>query len=839
MVTEANALITPVCSTIKLTAERLDKARAACGRITPLWPLKHFVATNPFIGLTDRPFIEVCDLMRRVAEGGMLMPTAYFREQWESGRLCAGDLSDALAQAAVSFPEPWKTRAADLTVEGLHEWISQPSSAHASASDSLVSTVAEAIDRVKGTQWKTLIIEEISRFCAAYYDAGQSAWRLPWQDRPLFEAWRAEASLDASLESLGLRGFRRFVAEIPEDAAMAIDWSLDQLGFQVENVEDFLHRQLMDIRGWAGTVQHRVRENAMRGREDESLLHLLAIRLAYDVALAKRGEAHDLSPVWQKVQQSSERDCRSLLAHALWHLAFENAWQRELFGKLSGKSSAVPPAASARKAAQAVFCIDVRSEVFRRALESVSPDIETLGFAGFFGLPIEYLPFGQRHGSAQCPVLLTPTFRIRETPRYASLVEEEVALRGQRFGKRISYAWNSFKTSAVSCFSFVETAGLAFAPKLVRDAFFQRALTTGTNLGPTLDYSSTTKTGLELADRIKLALGMLRHMGLLDNFARLVLLCGHGSGTVNNPYGSGLDCGACGGHTGEANARIGAAILNDPGVRAALISHGICIPADTWFLAGLHNTTTDDVTLFDLDDAPASHGADLAVLASALAAAGHGTRRERALLLDLGGAPAAQLDMRVRERSRDWAQVRPEWGLAGNAAFIVAPRERTRGVDLGGRAFLHNYNAAADVDNSTLELIMTAPMVVTNWINLQYYASTVNNSVFGSGNKVLHNVVGTLGVCLGNGGDLQTGLPLQSLHDGERWIHEPHRLNVIIEAPRERVAAVIAKHESVRHLVDHGWLHLFVWEEDASVIWRYRPGSNWHRIDGGGAGRWV
>lgn len=828
MITET---ATPILPNATTTADRLDKARAACRRMPPLWPLKHFVAVNPFLGLAERPFIEACNLLRRIADGGMLMPAAYFREQWETGRILPNDLAEALAHAADTFPEPWKSEATDLTVEALQEWIKRPLSPDANDGVAPILTVAETLDHAKGTQWNFLIIEEIARFCAAYHDAGQSAWRLPWQGQPLFAAWQAESTLDAGPESLGLRGFRAFVAELPKDAATAIDWSLDQLGFENENVEDFFHRQLMSIRGWAGAVQYRVRENAMRGQEDESLLHLLAIRLAYDVALSKSVAAAGLSPAWREFRPSSESECRDLLTHALWHSAFEHAGQRELLGKLAGKSYAASSSENARKAAQAVFCIDVRSEVFRRALESVSPNIETLGFAGFFGLPIEYLPFGQRNGGAQCPVLLTPAFRIRETPRGVTPAEEEAALRTQRFGKRIGYAWNSFKTSAVSCFSFVETAGLAFAPKLVRDAFLQPAVAEGINLSPTLDPSPATGTGLELNERVQLALGALRHMGLTDHFARIVLLCGHGSRTVNNPYGSGLDCGACGGHTGEANARVGAAILNDPNVRAELVPHGIRIPSDTWFLAGLHNTTTDDVTLFDRDAAPASHGADVTALESALAAAGQTTRSDRAPLLDLDGTPAAQVDTRVRERSRDWAQVRPEWGLAGNAAFIVAPRERTRGVNLGGRAFLHNYNAKADAENRTLELIMTAPMVVTNWINLQYYASTVNNAVFGSGNKVLHNVVGTQGVCLGNGGDLQSGLPLQSVHDGERWIHEPHRLNVLIEAPREKIAAVIAKHESVRQLVDHGWLHLFAWEEEARVVWRYRPGVNWERID--------
>jgi uncharacterized protein YbcC (UPF0753/DUF2309 family) len=176
-----------------------------------------------------------------------------------------------------------------------------------------------------------------------------------------------------------------------------------------------------------------------------------------------------------------------------------------------------------------------------------------------------------------------------------------------------------------------------------------------------------------------------------------------------------------------------------------------------------------------------------------------------------------------QRRANDGAQTRPEWGLAGNAAFIIAPRATTLGVDLGGRAFLHDYEAELDSDGSILELLMTAPMVVTNWINWQYHGSTCEPLYYGSGNKVLHNVVGGhIGVFEGNGGDLRTGLSKQSLHNGKVWVHEPLRLTVVIEAPRDRIERVLAKHDAVRQLVEHGWLHLWHMNEGLS---RYASGA--------------
>jgi uncharacterized protein len=820
----------PVSAPATAAADWLELARAACRRVPPLWPLHSFVAVNPFLGLAGKPFAEVCELMNGIQHGSMVMSCDYFREQLARGRITRSDLADAIAQhGATTTPAP------------LVAWLANPVLSEVSR----VLTVADAVS-APGRDWNALVTEEISKWCAAYFDDTQSAWRMPWKKLPLYAAWRQAAAVDATPELLGLAGFRAYVAALPDNAADAVAPLMERLQVRPAGAMDYLHRVLISLPGWSGYAQQRAWEGARHGRTDEPVLELLAVRLAFEAALLKQFDSPRLREFWTGGDNEALSALSEMTRHLLlWHTALELGYQRELCAKLLGaaRTNATAPARSARPKLQAAFCIDVRSEALRSSLENLSSEIQTIGFAGFFGMPIEYVPFGQRHGNAQLPVLFAPKYRVREQLTGAAAGGEKQAWQRKQLGRRLAHSWNAFKTSAVSCFSFVQTAGLGYAWKLAQDGwqFGARSGAGGCSdcaapqLHPhrhdaSVHEHAPADTGIPPEDQVQLAYGALKNMGLTANFAPLVLLCGHASNTTNNPYAASLHCGACGGHTGDANARVAAALLNQPAVRVGLAARGIHIPEDTLFVAGLHDTTTDQVTLLDLDHAPTTHFPALAEVRGWLYEAETKTRVHRAAALGCGHADEPELERQALARSRDWSQTRPEWGLAGNAAFIAAPRARTRGLNLHGRVFLHDYTHAADTDKATLELILTAPVIVANWINLQYYASTVNNRLWGSGNKVIHNVVGAFGVQQGNGGDLQTGLPLQSLHDGERWVHEPLRLSVFIEAPRADIEAVLARQANVRELVENQWLHLFALEDHGASIQRRQPGGGWEAM---------
>ena len=809
-------------------------AERACRRIAPLFPLQSFVAVNPFLGLAEKPLEDAAALMARVAGARLTMPRAFYRDALASGRVTVDDIREALAASPAGVGAPSEAEAIVAALKVPEAEAARPAP---------LPTVAGVAAAVTGRDWDGFVTERLSAFAADAFDAGQASWPAPWRDRGLLAAWRANARVDRTPEIAGIAEFRGVVAALPDRAEDLLAAAATRLGLPERALPDYFHRLLITVGGWAGHARWRLWQAELAGGTDRTLVELLAARAAFEVALYEAFRARTgFVAAWEGARAGFEAasdprpaTAAALATDAVLQLALERAWQRELFEKLAA-GPAAPPVRPVRPAVQAVFCIDVRSEVFRRALESATPEVETGGFAGFFGIPAAVVPFGEATASARCPVLLRPSLLVCEEPAGPGGADGP-RQRQQRFarleGAKIwGASWQAFRTAAVSAFTFVETAGLSYAGRLLArtlPAPRSRARTGGGKAATALATAFALQTAeaapLAVTARVDLAEGVLRAMSMTGGFARLVLLAGHGATTENNPYAHGLDCGACGGQSGEVSARVAAALFNDPAVRQGLRGRGIDIPADTLFVAGLHDTTTDTVTLYGAGDAAHSHSADLARLSGWLAVAGRRARAERAALL--GIAPGRAVDAAVVARSTDWSQVRPEWGLARCAAFIAAPRERTLGRGLDGRVFLHSYDWRADRDFATLKLILTAPVIVASWINLQYYASSVDNRVFGSGNKVLHNVVGTLGVLEGTGGDLRTGLPWQSVHGGAGLVHEPLRLTVLVEAPVAAINAVIESHEGLRQLVDNGWLHLLAVNADGAVAHRYVGGLAW------------
>ncbi|MEO5730260.1 MAG: putative inorganic carbon transporter subunit DabA, partial [Byssovorax sp.] len=308
----------------------------------------------------------------------------------------------------------------------------------------------------------------------------------------------------------------------------------------------------------------------------------------------------------------------------------------------------------------------------------------------------------------------------------------------------------------------------------------------------------------ELAARL---LGTLENMGLTKGFAPLVVFLAHGASSSNNPHRSAYDCGACGGRNGGPNARLFARTANRADVREKLAEAGVVIPSSTHFLGGLHDTTSDAVTLYDCAEVPLSHRAQVVELRALLEEARAANAQERCRrFASAPRAPSPEQALRhVEERAADMSEARPELGHATNAACVVGRRSLTRGLFLDRRCFLVSYSPEEDEDGRVLERVLSAVVPVCGGINLEYYFSRVDNTRLGAGTKLPHNVTGFIGVMDGPTSDLRTGLPRQMIE-----VHEPVRLLMVIEAKAEVVDAIVARNAVIRELIDNEWIRVAV-----------------------------
>jgi uncharacterized protein len=769
----------------------LQAAEAAIRAIPPAFPLTATVAVNPVLGQADVDLATASARLARVAGVSLTRPRVEYAAQVQAGQIIDEDLAAAVA----ACPSPLKP--ADLPALKAKLAVVSPA-------PKALPTVADLAAEATGTDWPAVIARAFGLWATGHFDQGQALW-TPAPGRGAFAAWRDWATHDLTPGIAGLAGFCAYVASAPDTAERAIMRAGERLSISDDAAETVFHRLLMELGGWAQHARWLLWQAELQGGSDATITELLAIRLIWEEALL--AHAPQVEADWTRTLEAHVvpvKPSNDQVLDAILQEATERAHQRRLAAALTGPKARSTTAE--RPALQAAFCIDVRSEVFRRALESQSPDIATIGFAGFFGLPVAHKPHGTDEMQAHLPVLLNPG--MTSCSHAAPEAEQEA-----RIAARAVRAWGRFRQAAVSSFAFVEAAGPAYGWKLFKDGLGVGAKGIQHEPAPRIEGGMTAEA--------KAASGaaVLKAMSMTEGHAPLVLLLGHGARVTNNPHESAYHCGACGGQTGEVSARLLAALLNDPETRAGLPGHGVDLPKDALFVAGLHDTTTDQVWLYE-DGLTGDHAQEIARTKVWLDGAGRLARAERALRI-----PGTTADS-IARRATNWAEVRPEWGLAGCATFIAATRGATAGADLRGRAFLHSYDWRADAGFSTLELILTAPVVVASWISLQYYGSSVAPEAFGGGNKLIQNVVGGIGVVQGNGGILRPGLPWQAVHDGENLAHEPLRLSVLIDAPQEAINEILARHDAVRALFDNGWMHLFTLEE-GRIHARYLPGLEW------------
>ncbi|MCU0807173.1 MAG: DUF2309 domain-containing protein, partial [Candidatus Contendobacter sp.] len=554
-------------------------------------------------------------------------------------------------------------------------------------------------------------------------------------------------------------------------------------------------------------------------------------RLAQHLGLSG-GQLRALTPAEIKRLLAALDELPAHLRGALWLCAYERHYREALLNALANNHGRGCWATrEQRPQAQVIFCIDDREEGFRRHLEELNPRIETLGAAGFFGVVMNWRGLDDREVTPLCPVVAIPAHEVREVARPGT--ETQIAKRDRRRTLRdqLRALFPELRRNLLSSFPLIDAlapgALLALASKVLAplpQARFVEAVAAWWTPAPATQVAITATDGdapatpehprlgftdAEQADRVA---ALLRNIGLTAQFAPVVVLMGHGSMSQNNPHLAAYDCGACSGRHGGPNARAFAAMANRPAVRALLAERGIHIPADSWFVGAEHNTCDEQITFYDLDDLPTEAKKALATLQRELDQACALSAHERCRRL--ASAPRhptpAQALRHIVGRARDFSQARPELGHATNAAALVGRRSMSHGLFLDRRAFLISYDPTPDPDGTVLEGVLLAVGPVGAGINLEYYFSTVNNDRLGCGTKLPHNVTGLFAVMEGASSDLRTGLPRQMIE-----IHEPLRLQIVVEARTEVLAAIYGRQPPLQELVGNGWVHLIAKDPDS------------------------
>lgn len=824
--------------------------------IAPLWPISTFAARNPWMGLENQPFDQVASWLKHTRDVDIYPSASMIRSAKNKGEIdedfvemglqhwldshsfhIPRDAAERFCHAGLKL-EPLPS---DLLSSHKLEKLVNECSGVDHIENVFMQPISSYIENQDGERLINILDHHVIKWSKLYLDDSQAGWTMPNREEGFYRAWQHLIQYDPALS----KKQRERLKGWPQEAHVALQEALFALEIPESEIQCYLEGHLLSLPGWAGMMLWRSQQSS---HEHALLTEYLAVRISMEWALIKpylpiNNERFEnkisITPLiaawihwggltleeWAQMPADEQNEYLSFaysfdekLRRKLWLEAWEQTHTDRLSQKIISKQRETNGKKSAL--AQLAFCIDVRSEPFRRQLEKAGP-FETIGVAGFFGVPIATCELGSKHSHASLPVIQKPQNKIKE------FADEDVL---EKYNQRkqavhsLSYTFKKMKQNVLTSLLLPELSGPWLSLQMVARSFAPRRAErfirnlretwlrkpdTKLSLHHVNDTEAEIPVGFTEEEKVNYARQALKMMGLTENFAPLVVICGHGSQSTNNPYAAALDCGACGGAAGGFNARVLAALCNLSEVREALLTEGMKIPEDTVFAAAEHNTTVDELHWLYVPELSEAAQEAFDHIEAVMPKVKHHANAER-----LAQLPNVQSNLKnpkaeAHRFAEDWSEIRPEWGLARNAAFIIGQRELTQDCDLEGRAFLHNYDWKQDESGELLANIIAGPGTVAQWINLQYYASTVAPHYYGSGNKATQTVTAGLGVMQGNASDLLAGLPWQSVmqSDHEAY-HSPLRLLIVIQAPRQHVERLLNNDPVFLQKVQNGWVRL-------------------------------
>ncbi|HLP53868.1 MAG TPA: DUF2309 domain-containing protein [Fluviicola sp.] len=641
------------------------------------------------------------------------------------------------------------------------------------------------------------------RIIGSYIDQGIATWNFPVH----------EAGFLASFRLLEKNSYASFfqskrVKAMLLDETLTLTSLLKILVGDERLYEQYLFDQQFAHPGWSGMV-------SVIEHNPEKLLNPVDLSLKDMIILECLLEIDAIDDVygekWEPLARFIDREPQPLFAPVvagmqnrllqLWHEAFEWTYYDQVLRAVKEHRTAERVE---NPSFQALLCIDDRECSLRRYMEQEDERCETFATPGHFNLEFYFQPEDGRFVTKVCPAPATAKVLIKE---FQSSARPKKDL---HFSKRNHGFLGGFvMTAAAGWVSAVRLATNIVSPRLspLTSASAKHmdptsilaiegdgaAFENGLQLGFTLD---------QMADRLQ---ALLTSIGLVENFAPLVYAIGHGSTSVNNTHFAGYDCGACSGRPGSVNARVISFIGNHAKVREMLRKRGIDIPDGTRFIGGLHDTSRDEFTFFDVDQLPVLHqeihGKNNVMFEKVLDL--NAQERSRRFESIETKAPVDRVHRKVKRRTVSLFEPRPELNHATNALCVVGRRVFTKGLFLDRRAFMNSFDYRVDPTGKFLEGILNAVAPVAGGINLEYYFSRVDNQQLGAGSKLPHNVVGLIGVANGIDGDLRTGLPYQMIE-----VHDPVRLLVIVEHFPEVVLDTIKRNPATFNWFSNEWIRL-------------------------------
>ncbi|WP_439152536.1 DUF2309 domain-containing protein [Winogradskyella sp.] len=761
----------------------IEKASKVIGHT---WPLYSFVTSNPLSGYEKMSFTKATQHAKEDLGARVFPDGSVFSKACSSGEIDPILLENALKDNGFS--------------QSLDYYLDQ-----LKGENSIIK---------KRESSKLDII--MSKWLSSFMDEGIAEWQMPDKSEGFYSAWRKLAKYDNDLNI-------KKTSSIPKTSLEALEIVLAEVS--KDNYESVFRFHLAALPGWTGYINHR---NHYNSPWQEAFPITIQDYLAVRLWIAKNLN-YNIVPTKSETSPDDSFSKLQLTFLKAWEKSFQKSLLKEIDVTEANHSEPSTPDA------QLVFCIDTRSELIRRHVESQG-NYETFGYAGFFGIAMDYENLEDGIQRKSCPPILNSAYKVEEK---AQQNKSDVFKKHQRRTKQVKfseYFRKRMKNMLPSAFGYVEGSGFFYGLSMIARTLIPNTIYSfkKNNVVKHEDFCETEihtcksdskeTQGIPIAEQVAIVKSGFDLMGW-KNFAELVVFTGHGGHSANNPFNSSLDCGACAASPGRHNARMLAKMANNEQIREILLNeYNISIPKRTVFIGAEHNTTTDEIVLFDAQ-IPQSHQKALKNLKKDLIRVQETATQER-LAVTTSSVKLANI------KASSWSETRPEWGLAKNAGFVVGSRALTKNKHLGGRCFLHSYDWEKDSKGTALEGIMQGPMVVTQWINNHYYFSTVDNNKFGGGSKITHNVTGNFGVVQGNGGDLKMGLPLQSLNETDKdMYHQPLRLSVLIHAPLSRVSNIIADNANIKDLLDNEWIYLMVMNpEESNSILQYDNNLNWKYI---------